>query len=609
MKGTGLLLTLSSFSMLFCIGLKPSANFTHAEEVASTMPANWSYQAFDEEGNAIENPLMSASAYNDAKLGNSLKMTKMVSAYTLTCSSDYFAAAKDNSYKLTFLYRSDCLDDDENRISASIKERKSDNSLATAEVAYSKGRIGNWTEFSGYYTTSTTCESLMVSFSSTGMGEFFISDVSLVGKPAPTTFYNDYGTEAAEDAGNSQGFKMLSSSFLSDDAHSGERSIKLTNQGFRTNFNELPTGEYELRFKYKHDFEAGNRVSIRMDSTPFAYDLTNATDFPKGRSFYAEEISDAGTGGGWATYSYKFRKIDEYNNGVRDSLFCSINYIKIFAYGTYLFDDLEIVGSDNFNYIIGGSFEGYDVNGLSFNGTSGIVKNTDGTLVLAGSQDGMFSKDMPSVTISNEKLHLTPGNTYTLKYQYRGGWGSEVASAYYGDTKIYTGSISDNGWTDASASFVAEEGKNIKIIFCNNSSRFAYVQGISVLDSENNECMDATIKEYSSTDGDNINSFPYGEFDYEFPSNPDDSSIPSSSEDETFSRETRESEEEDESSKWSETNSNESIDGSDNQSHPSNQNNGSSSALTGVTIGLLVVATIGLAVAIFALVRGKKHDK
>lgn len=596
MKGKGLLLSLSSLTLLVCVGIKPALNMVSADEETSSMPSNWNVSYADDDGNSITSPYLKASAYKDSQRGNSLMMYRRISSYNLTCSSSSFAASSDTSYKLTFFYKSDCLHDDENKISASIIENKNDGTTSMAEVISAKGRQGSWKSFSGYYTTSNKCENLVITFSSYGMGDFFVNSVSLKGKPAPSTFFNDYGMETVkEDQG--EAFSELSSSYLSDDAYRGERSIKLTNQGFRTNFAELPAGEYELKFKYKHDYEDGSRLSIRLDNVSF--DGTS-------RAWYGTPVSSSGTGGGWSSYSYKFKKLNE-----GETNFCSINYIKIFSYGTFLIDDLEVIGSDNFNFVVGGSFEGYDVDGVSFNGSTGIVKDTDDSLVYAGSYDGIHGSNEPSLTFDCSKLNLTIGNTYTLTYQYRGGF-YETASAYYGSTKIYTGSMTDT-WANASASFVAEEGKNIRIKFCASSPRMAYIRNVSLLDSDNNECMTLGIKEYSSTGGDETDSFPYGGFDYDFPSNPDDSSSITSSEDENFSRETKDSEEESSSSRIDYGTSSDASNGSNNSSsgevNPSNRDNGSNSALTGLTIGLLAVASVGLAVAIFALIRGKKHGK
>ncbi|HAS56384.1 MAG TPA: hypothetical protein DEF61_03170 [Firmicutes bacterium] len=596
MKVTLLLLTLSSLGLLFSAGLKLNDSDVNAEEANSSMPANWSYQCLDEEGNIIDEPMMFASAYNDSKRGNSLKMSKMVSAYTLTCFSDSFIASKDTSYKLTFFYRSDCLNDDENRIVASVKEAKSDGTFSTSEVVSAKGRQDNWKQFSGYYSTSSDCESLTVSFSSVGMGYYFINGVSLVGKPAPTTFFNNYGIEnTKEDQGS---FSPFSSSYLSDDAYSGERSLKLSNQGFKTNFNELPEGEYELRFKYKHDFEDGSKLSIRMDCT-----VESQTG--DSRLYYAPDVSADGTGGSWASYSFNFKKV----NISAGSTFCSINYIKIFSYGSFLIDDLEIVGNDGFNYIVGGSFEGYDVSGLSLSGTTGIVKCDDGSFSFAGTKEGLFDNSDPLLTIDCSKLNLTNGNSYTLKYQYTGGWYG-TALAYYGSDKIYTGSQNDNGWSDVSVSFTASEGKNIGIKFCESSSRFAYIRNISIVDIDNNEYNTSFIKEYSSSGEDGVESFPYGGFAYDFPISSEDSSSLTSNENESFSRESKDSGEE-ESSSWSQSSYFESISSEESSENIDTPNNGSSesdSTLIGVTIGLLAVSSIGLGVAIFALIRSKKHD-
>lgn len=600
MRGKGLLLGLSSLGLLFAAGFKPTESIVKAEEVASSMPANWSLSILDDSNNPITSDYLTASAYKDSNKGNSIMMSRRISAYTLSVTSTSFEASKDTAYKLTFFYRSNCLHDEENKIVASIIENKDDGSKAVTEIVSAKGRESNWKQLSGYYTTSGQCSTLEMVFSSYGMGDFYINGPSLVGKPAPTTYFANYGMENGIE--DKTALTPLLASNLSDDACTGERSIKLTDQGFRTNFGELPAGDYELRFKYKHDFEDGSRLSIRMDSV--------SSDGTK-RDWYATPVGPTGTGGSWSTYSYKFKKLNE-----SEANFCLINYIKIHAYGTFFIDDLEIINSSNFNYIVGGSFEGYDVSNMSMAGAVGITKDSDGSLVFAGSYDSVLGiNSEPSLSLESSKFELTTGNTYTLKYKYRGGF-YETASAYYGTTKIYTGSMSDD-WTDVSVDFVAAEETNIKLLFCASSPRTAYIKNISITDTENIEKLPEVIKEYNSSEGEAVESFPYGNFEYDFPPTPEDSSSSSSTSEETsFTQETKPSEDEssskpdisssEQSGSTGSTSSNQDS-SSEGETHPSNEKSKATAALTGTTIAMLTVSTIGLAIAIYALIRGKKN--
>lgn len=604
MRGKGLLLGLSSLGLLFAAGFKPTESIVKAEEVASSMPANWSLSILDDSNNPITSDYLTASAYKDSNKGNSIMMSRRISAYTLSVTSTAFEASKDTAYKLTFFYRSNCLHDEENRIVASIIENKDDGSKTVTEVVSAKGRESNWKQLSGYYTTSSGCSTLEMSFSSYGMGDFYINGPSLVGKPAPTTYFANYGMENVKEDQTEQ-FDPLTSSNLTDDAYSGERSIKLTDQGFRTNFAELPVGDYELRFKYKHESEQGGDIhlSIRLDNTTF-----DETD----RLWYATRVDGKSTGGGWVSYSYKFKKVPESH-----PKHCAINYIKIFSVGTYLIDDLEIVDSSNFNYVVGGSFEGYDIKDMSLSGAVGITKDTDGSLVFAGSYKSVFGADIsPILTLKSTKYNLTVGNTYTLKYQYRGGLG-ETCSAYYGSNKILVGSYSAD-WFDASATFVATENDDIKLQFTTSAAQYktAYIKNISITDTENVEKLPEVIKEYNSAEGEAVESFPYGNFEYDFPPTPEDSSSSSSTSEETsFTQETKPSEESSSkpdisSSEQSGSTGNASSNpdsSSEGETHPSNQKSKATAALTGTTIAMLTVSTIGLAIAIYALIRGKKN--
>ncbi len=600
MRGKGLLLGLSSLGLLFAVGFKPTESIVKAEEVASSMPANWSLSILDDSNNPITSNYLTASAYKDSNKGNSIMMSRRISAYTLSVTSTAFEASKDTAYKLTFFYRSNCLHDEENRIAASIIENKDDGSKTITEVSFAKGRESNWKQLSGYYTTSSGCSTLEMVFSSYGMGDFYINGPSLVGKPAPTTYFANYGMENGIE--DKTPLTPLLASNLSDDACTGERSIKLTDQGFKTIFAELPNGkEFELRFKYKHDYEDGSRLSVRIDNCPIGGTSNVYTATP---------VGPQSTGGAWNSYSYKFKKLIPGQAGYFD-----INYIKIHAYGTFYIDDLELLDSTNFNYIAGGSFEGYDVFNMSLSGAVGIVKDSDGSLVFSGSQRSVLDiNSEPSLTLESSKFELITGNTYTLKYKYRCGH-SETGSAYYGNAKIYTGSMSDD-WVDVSVDFVAAEEANIKLVFCTTYYRIAYIKNISITDSENIEKLPEVIKEYNSSEGEAVESFPYGNFEYDFPPTPEDSSSSSSTSEETsFTQETKPSE--DSSSKPDISSSEQSgstgssssnqDSSSEGETHPSNQKSKATAALTGTTIAMLTVSTIGLAIAIYALIRGKKN--
>lgn len=593
MKGKRLLLGLSSLGLLFAAGIRPSQTMLLAEEAPSSMPANWSASSLDDDSNPIVSPYLSASAYKDLSKGNSIRMSRRISAYTLSVSSASFKAEKETAYKLTFFYRSDCLHDEENKVTASVIETKDDGSAVSTEIVSAIGRESNWKQLSGYYTTSNQCSTLVLVFSCYGMGDFFINGPSLSGKPAPATFFGNFGIETGKE--DSQIFQPLTSSNLSDDAYRGERSIKLTDQGLRTNFDELPAGDYELRFKYKHDFADGSRLSLRMDNT-----TPDGTE----RRYYADPVGANGTGGGWSTYSYKFKKLAE-----GASNFCGINYIKIFSYGTFYIDDLEILDSSNFNYVAGGSFEGYDVSNISLSGATGIVENEDGHLVFAGSYESVLgTAGEPSLKIETSNFGLTSGNTYTLKYQYRGGY-YETASAYYGSDKIYTGSFCED-WTDVSVDFVASEEKNLKLLFCTSSPRTAYIRNISIVGSDDAEKMPEVIKRYDSSLGEAIESFPYGDLEYDFPETSESGSSSSSSEETSFSQETRSEEQEESSSRPSSSDStgvSSSEPASSEIQSPASGDSTATKALLGVTIAMLAVATAGLAMAITIMIRGKKN--
>ena len=600
MRSKGLpVLLLSSFVAAAGIFVSSGSAKVNAEnEETNLMPKGWTYETLDDTGSSrIDTPYLSASAYKDPQKGNSLKLTRQISAYKLYATSEYFAATKGTAYKVEISARSECLDDDENILSISVLEKKTDGTVVTAEVGSISGRNSVWKSVSGYYNSSEDCESLAIRVSASGFGDYYVSGASVRGMPAPLMSLSNFAIESKEDA--TTDFEPLTSSYLSDDAASGEKSLHLDNKGFKMKLGLLPYGTYELSLKYKCTI--GTRTSVRLD---------NDTMEPK-RAWYAEPIPGNSTNGSWATYSYKFQRTT--GKGVDgNELDCAIAWMQIFFFGDYYIDDLAIYDSEGYNYIPDGSFEGYDMPGVSFEGNVGLVKNKDGSLMYGGCYQTFNAAKNPVLTYAPSTLNLEDGKNYTLSYEYRNGWGTAFGSAKLGDTVLVDACDSSETWAKKEVSFVGAKNKPLTFSFGSGwGERLGYIKNISIKAEDGTECIKTEPKEFV-TDPNQIgeNVFEYGKFEYDFPDVPDSGSSSSSSSIDSIPGES--SSEPSIPSTWEPTSSSSqsSSKPSDSQTQ-NNESNGNVSDMAMITIGsiLVAIATGGLVVSVIFLAKGKKKDE
>ena len=568
-----------------------------AEGETSQMPKGWNVSITDIDGNDVSTPYLSAKAYKDTTEGNCVTLYRRISANNLTVYSNQFSAVPNSSIKVSFKARNNCLDDEENKLSLSIKEYKENGTYVSSEIGFISGRQG-WKNVSGFYTTSETCSSLVVEISASGYGDFYASNISLFATEAPYISLGTWalidsdGTNAAEvNYGKPESAKgvarALSTSSLTDDAYSGDKALKLTNQGILTTIGSLPVGDYKLNFKYKGEADLSGGVeaglSIRLD----CYANGN-------RNWYANAAKPAqnNTNGKWVEYSLDFqRKID-----------ISVSWFSIFAYGTYIFDDIQILDNEGYNYIASGNFDGYKTNGISIEGFTGIVENEDESYGYYGVYNDQFidARDT-AVTFSGEKLNLVEGEEYTLSYKTRGG-NDKPGLAIYNNVELGYSQISEV-WTNFEVKFVATNNADLKIKLNSSTSSGAYLKDISIKDKDGNECflLNPVKDDGSASEGEEI--FPYGEFEYDFK---EEDSSSSSSEDETFSRETKEesSSSESISSKESISSSSSSSSKQDSSSDSQTSSNGCAGSVVGASIGIF--AALGIAVVTFA--RRNKHE-
>lgn len=572
----------------FSLQLKANALF--AQEETTSMPTGWAIKTLDEEGkNPVVTPYLSGSAYRDSTKGNSLKLSRRVSSYKLCAESSYFQVSTNTSYKIEFSYRTECLDDDENVFVVTVFEKLSDGSILSGEVARKKGRQSVWADGSGYYATSENCESLMVEVCALGYGDFYVTDMTLKGRPSPITSLMNFALIEGNE--NSESYSELKASDLTDDCYAGEKALALSNQGVKMKLGFLPVGTYELRFKYKHAAEAGSKGSVRLDNVSMSGT----------RVWYADEVSGNTTNGSWADYAYKFQK--------SASVSCDISWFQLYFYGTYMIDDLGIYDSKGYNYVPDGSFEGYDLPDIALQGNVGLAMNSDGSLNYAGCFTTYLKNAAPKVTLGPSALNVKEGETYTLSYETRNGYGSGFGGVTYGETALVSSAPNSEDWQSQTATFTGVKDASMTFSLGEGwGERLGYLKGISIKDDEGKECLISSPKIHVTDDseiGDNV--FPYGQFDCDFPS--EDSSI-------SYSEDSYPGESRSESPLSSESRASsseaQSSSASSSSSAPSSSPEGSDDslpkAMLGVGIGLTVLAAGGLTASLIMLIKGKRHE-
>lgn len=502
-------------------------------EEQSSMPQGWHEGVYNESGEAISSPYLYARAYKDPSKGNSVELTRRMAANKLKVYSDSFSAPAGSSIKIGFFARNVCLDDEENRLVFTVVETKKDGSLSKSEVTSFKGRQSDWKPFSGYFDTTEDCQSVSVSIEAFGWGDFYVSGVSLKASPAPYVSLKNWTYEDTKEDQVTPGsaptspVSTLTTSVLTDDAYSGDRALRLSNTGIVTCFGPLPkAGKYELRFKFKHTADGDNRLQIRMD----------CVDSSSTRLWYVPNSKTKGTTDGWSDFKFSFTPVIDAGNPAYE--YSLSRWIQIFAYGTYLIDELQIVDESGMNYLPSGSFDGYDVGGLTFTGNAGLAENPDGSFSYYGIYDDqIYHQGEASMTFPSSDLNLEDGKTYTLSYEAFGG-NSKAGVSYYDGVELGAPAASQE-WTSFSTSFTAKEGANLKFNFNSYAYYANYIRNISILDETGEECFTCAPKKRdpnATAEGQEI--FPYGNFDYDFPEDPSSSSETSSLED-SFSRESK----------------------------------------------------------------------
>lgn len=586
-----LLLSLLSLSSVSLMGISQNPTLVQAEEAPATLPDGWNVATLDEGGAPIVTDYLDATAYKDTSKENSLKLYRRQAGGILKAYSTAFVASPNTSYKVEAFLRSDCLDDEENHLILEASEEKIDGSVVNSTIFDMKGRQNGWKNVYGYFQTSTECSTVTLNVYAEGYGDFFVSDLAMRGAPAPNYFFNTMFTET--DVNQASNYGKMTPSWLSDDAYTGEKSLHLNNTGIRVNLTFVPcvlNKKYKMRFRTKNTNSTSNKLIYYFDH----YDYNT-----KVRRWYFNGGFITVSNTEWTTYECDFTL----DTGTE---FTHLTWINIFAEQEWWIDDIEILDEDGFNYFIDGGFEAYDYSGFNCDGMVGFAKNSDGEFVIGGAYSSNFGTvKSGSMTLTNEQLGLEIGKTYTLSYENRLGYPSgQNGFAFYGNDKIVSHNYSQE-WEQLMGSFVATEGSDLRIQFSSFSSYASFVRNISVKDEAGVEHAKCSVKEHVSSGDLGENEFPYGNFAYAFPEIPDQSS---SSNGETFSRETEESVSTPAGSAPQGTSSQTPPPDASNDRGPNSENEGTSAAVAlPIAISILAVSTAGLAVSIILLLRGKKH--
>lgn len=597
-----LLLSVLTFSPLSTLSSELYLTKANKEETVSALPKGWDVEILDDAGtNPIETPYLSASAFNDPSKGNSLKLSRQISAYQLHANSEFFIAQPSQEYKIDFLYRNDCLDDDENVFAVSVIEKKIDGTTIKGEISSINGRYSSWSSFYGYYSSSNDCQSLSIQVSASGFGDFFVSNIEIKGAPSPFYTLKNFGLCKGEPYDSSNTFTALKASDLVDDASSGEKALKITDKAVALRLGFLPIGQYELKFKYKHQASLGTYMNIRLDNI----------SMDGQQKWYAIQNFQNDTNGQYLEFSYKFQRSAALANS------CHITYMGIQCVGTWLLDDLGIYDEERNNYVPDGSFEGYDFSGISLEGNVGICKNSNGGLNFAASYKSYANVGNSIITISPDAINLKAGKKYIFSFETRNGSGKFGKATYGSQTLIdsLTAQNNSSNWIKSKSDvFYLEEGASLIVSLCltepTNYDYLGYLRNISIIDYyTKEECLNFEIKEHitdPSQLGDNI--FPFGKFEYTFPEPGGDSS--SSSED-IFEPDISSSEDSSSSSSSSSfpstnSSSSSSINGSDDLNKNKEEAEKTAKATLGVGITVVVLASGGFIVALLLLLKGIK---
>lgn len=279
---------------------------------------------------------------------------------------------------------------------------------------------------------------------------------------------------------NDSGTRLITTSDLSSDAHTGYRSLKMEDEtGLGVRFGYSTNGDFNLSFWAKKVADGANstKFSIRFDNYK-----TTSDEEGTSRVYYAN-ATVIETVNGWSHYSYNFNRMSE----SRPS-FC------LTAYGSWLIDDMTLTDKDGINYIMDGDFEDTEMLGYTLK-NAGMAKQSDGSVII-GFASYNFEYNTASDSDYNEAyFQINPtgnANSLTVSFDYCGYRVGIINRNEY-ETQIETRTSNDGTWQTLSKTLSANEILSTQAIYfgyANAGKQYVtYVKNISFQDPDGNELL------------------------------------------------------------------------------------------------------------------------
>ncbi len=379
--------------------------------------------------------------------------------------------------------------------------------------------VGTWKQITFNHTASNA--KIGLKFSAGGIGKFTVSDITVkevIGHENRNLFaLQAIGNNGTESHTN---MSFITNTNLSTDSSDGDGySLKVNqNDVYRTLFGMLPHGgTYTLSFKFKllalgttywdDTKNLKTTISVRLDNV--------TTD--GARAWYATSpVVDTNNTTTWQTYSYTFTAV----SGQTD-----IVWMGLMFYGTYLIDELQIIGTDTngaqMNYIPNGSFSGAYLDGFTtVAGNFNTVKQPDGSYTFVGtSKNQDIIPGIDSRPYMQFGFGLNAGEEYTLSFDYRSG-GANAIDIFYGTgwggahpyTNIKTcGQATSPEWRSESVTFNAYNDSRIELYGDAGCGWPTYIKNIKLIGADGVDLINnTTLVNPGVTYGANV--FPYGTF-------------------------------------------------------------------------------------------------
>ncbi|MDY4186837.1 MAG: carbohydrate binding domain-containing protein [Candidatus Borkfalkiaceae bacterium] len=500
-------------------------------DVSATNEAlnHWQYYisgTLDDSGNSrgdayYEDKNVHFRATENGRTGNALWIDKQAREGSIIAYPYAIDVVPSQNYAISAYVKSNCDETVQNTVSFMVKELD-ENGVQTSKnneftiLSTVSGTVNDWKKVEFPFTTSENGSKIILKIEFKGKGDFYLDDIVVQTSSVSinTVSYKMFGigklSEGATDELSNcddpekvalKGMYGLTTANISTDSSDGDGASLLLNDGelFKTNFSALsPDKTYRLSFKYKHvKLGSLNTLSIRH----------NYYDLEGNRLYYDNVINGSPTE--WLTFSRDFKGTEGYAS----------QGIAITSNAQYLIDELSLVcldENDPMQYIANGSFSGAYTEGYFLGENVNVSKQADGTGVFAVS-NGVYNETFGHRGfVKYEPKGLTPGNEYTLSFDYRfegADWVNSILVYRSGSEIInITGQDIPDRWNNRTYKFTAQEGDFFEFYGPSYYLWTTYYKNIKIFDAENNQ-LNPNVELVTPEPelGDNV--FDYGTFE------------------------------------------------------------------------------------------------